>query len=173
MELQSAPYKVKHFCPPNFRDHQYQKQTRLRFPREIVWNFLNRMETFTKGQPFPFRVEFLGDGELPKFEPGVPNMHHGPLMLFVGEVGEMREPEYRDLQYYYGSHALTLRLIRPARLEFWLEEVSENETELTLRVDSYVRNGFGWLWTVFQLGFWSTFPLACRIGIKSLLKQRA
>jgi hypothetical protein len=122
-----------------------------------VWAWLNDPATFVEGQVWPFRVEFVGGG----FEPGVLNVHHGPLMNFAGAIGEVRDPEtgaaYRDLKYFYGSYAISPRLVRPTRLQFWAE-ASDGGTLVTLQVDSFARSFFMKPWDLAQRGFWSRFP---------------
>ena len=117
----------------------------------------NSPETFTDSQIFPFRVEFVApDGGEDNFRTGVHCIHHGPLMSFAGIIGEIRSPEYRDLQYFYGSYALSFRVIRPKRLQFWLEE-TDLGTKVTVGVSSLVRNGWHAVWTIGQTLFWPSF----------------
>ncbi|WP_119069072.1 hypothetical protein [Rubrobacter indicoceani] len=140
-------------APPNFVAHAYEKVFVTRHPVGAVWRWLDDPATFTEGQVWPFRVEFVGGG----FEPGVLNIHHGPFMNFAGVVGEVREREYRDLKYFYGSYALSHRFARPTRLQFWVREVGDG-TEVRLRVDSLVRRRFYGLWDAGQDIFWRRFP---------------
>jgi hypothetical protein len=144
-------------APDGFVEHAYGKTFAVPHPIERVWAWLNDPATFTEGQVWPFRVEFVDGG----FEPGVLNVHHGPLVNFAGAIGEVREPEggvaYRDLKYFYGSYAVSPRLIRPTRLQFWAERSGEG-TAVTLRVDSLVRGPVAGAWTLAQRVFWSRFP---------------
>jgi hypothetical protein len=123
----------------------------------LAW--LNDPATFTEGQVWPYRVEFVDGG----FEPGVLNVHHGPLILFAGAIGEVRSPEdgdgvgFRDLRYFYGSYAISPRLARPTRLRFRAEEL-DGATLVTVRLDSFVRGGFVGPWDYAQRIFWSRFP---------------
>ena len=75
---------------------------------------------------------------------------------------EIREGEYRDLHYFYGSYVLSPRLERPTRLQFWIAEEPgppRAATRVRLRVDSFVRSGrMARLWTRGQRFFWSRFP---------------
>ena len=82
--------------------------------RAEVWAWLCDPATFTDGQIPPFRVEFLRNtsGET-GFAPGVYNAHVGPLMSFSGVLGEIEPEAYRDLQYFYGSYAVSHALFRP------------------------------------------------------------
>lgn len=109
-------------APEGFVGHAYQKTFFVDHPIERVWPWLNDPATFVDGQVWPFRVEFVNGG----FEPGVLNVHHGPFLNAAGVVGEVRgpgdEPAYRELKYFYGSYALSPRLARPTRLQFWTEE---------------------------------------------------
>jgi hypothetical protein len=92
------------------------------------------------------------------FEEGVFNVHHGPLMLFAGVLGRIDAPAYRDLPYCYGSYVLSLRWIRPTRLQFWLEPDGEEATRVRLRVDSVTRGWIAGIWTFVQGLFWRSFP---------------
>lgn len=155
-------------CPPAFREHVFERELTSPHPREAVWSWLNTPETFTKGQIPPFRVEFLHpEGGRPGlFEPGVYNIHHGPLLHLPSVIGEMDAPRYRELRYLYGAYAVSFRLIRPARLDFHLEEFGD-ATRVKLRVTSHVRKGWGWLWNLGQNIFWPGFAFALRRGPKS------
>lgn len=140
-------------APPNFVAHAYEKSFVVEKSVSEVWGWLDDPATFTEGQVWPFRVEFVGGG----FEPGVLNVHHGPLMNFAGVIGEVRDREYRDLKYFYGSYAISPRFARPTRLQFWVREVPSG-TEVRLRVDSLVRRRFYGLWDAGQDIFWRRFP---------------
>ena len=96
------------------------------------------------------------------FEPGVLNVHHGPFLNVAGVIGEVRGPgegsgAYRDLPYFYGSYAISPRLFRPTRLQFWAER-SGRDTAVTLQLDSLVRRPFLRTWDLAQVIFWSRFP---------------
>jgi hypothetical protein len=149
-------------APGSFVHHSYRKRFETPHPVVRVWDWLNDPATFTEGQVWPFRVEFVDGG----FEPGVLNVHHGPLINFAGVIGEVRGPvegraAYRDLKYFYGSYALSLRLFRPTRLQFWAEpapEIGAGVTLVTLQLDSLVRGSFAGAWELSQRAFWSRFP---------------
>jgi len=71
--------------------------------------------------------------------------------------GFERGVAYRDLKYFYGSYAISPRLVQPTRLQFWAEE-STDETLVTLQVDSLVRRPFRHAWSLSQRVYWSRFP---------------
>ena len=64
---------------------------------------------------------------------------------------------YRDLKYFYGSYAISPRLVRPTRLRFWTEQPG-GHTLVTLQVDSLVRRRFVRAWDMSQRLFWGRFP---------------
>lgn len=70
-------------------------------------------------------------------------------------------PAYRDLKYFYGSYAVSPRLIRPTRLQFQAAEtdLEGRDTLVTLRLDSLVRRPFVPLWKHSQRIFWSRFSV--------------
>ena len=70
-----------------------------------VWKKLQRRETFTKGQLFPYRVEFAGASQEGEFSPGELNIHHGPFLSVHGAIGEVTST-YRSLNYFYGTNHL-------------------------------------------------------------------
>lgn len=140
--------------PKGFVVFEYEREF-LYSPGEIdsVWKRLQRRETFTKGQIFPYQVEFVADSQEGDFLPGELNVHHGPLLSVHGVIGEVTE-NYRDLRYFYGSYVLTLRLVRPVQLEFFLEE-----NRLRLKLRSYVRPWFIPIWRFGNFLLWSSFRL--------------
>lgn len=149
--------RVPSGAPSGFVEHAHRYEFSTPHPPDQVWAWLNDPATFTKGQIWPFRVEFVDGG----FEPGVLNVHHGPFLNLAGAIGEVRGVErddaYRDLKYFYGSYAISPRLVRPTRLQFWAEE-SNGGTLVRLRLDSLVRRWFGRTWGRLQSHFWSRFP---------------
>lgn len=149
---------VPNGAPAGFVPHVYQRTFRASHSVDRAWGWLNDPATFVEGQVWPFRVEFVNGG----FEPGVLNVHHGPFMSFAGAIGEVKgpgegQPAYRDLKYFYGSYAISPRLVRPTRLQFWAEETNDG-TEVTLQVDSLVLWRFAQPWDLLQRVFWSRFP---------------
>ena len=158
-------FPVPNGAPRGFVEHVYERSFVVAQPIERVWGWINDPATFTQGQVWPYRVEFVDGG----FEPGVLNVHHGPLLNAAGVIGEVRDPEpgvvaYRDLKYFYGSYALSPRLVRPTRLRFWAAEVSypAGGTRVSLALDSLVRGSFVPIWELSQRIFWSRFPLWMR-----------
>ena len=146
--------------PPHMEEHTHEFSFEIKASRDKVWKWLNRPETFTEGQIPPFRVEFYSPDpdNIPNgFHEGVLNVHHGPLMNFAGVLTKIEKPFYRDLQYYYGSYALTMRWIRPFRLEFWLDESDENKTILKCRISSYIKPSMRGFWSTAQKYFWARF----------------
>lgn len=146
--------QVPNGAPAGFVPHAYSKVFRTPHGIERVWAW----PTFTEGQVWPYQVEFVDRS----FEPGVLNVHHGPFLNVAGIIGEVRDLEegraaFRDLQYFYGSYAISPRLFRPTRLRFWAEE-SGGGTTVTLQLDCLARRPFARSWSVAQGIFWSRFP---------------
>jgi hypothetical protein len=158
-----------HPKPPGFRYHRFEKSFRVAFPAAAVFQWLNDPATFTDTQIWPFRVEFLParPGGPADFTEGVFTTHHGPLLNLPSVVGEVRPNAYRDLRYLYGAYALSLRIIRPVRLQFWLQETSAGQTEVRLALDSYVRPGWAGFWEWAQGLFWRSFPAWMRRSLKA------
>lgn len=161
--------------PDKFEQHKFERLFHIPRPRTEVWRLLNDPKTFTTGQFFPYRVEFVDQSGSKRagFKPGTQTLHHGPLINFAGVIGEMRDQEYRDLQYYYGSYIFSLRLLRPTRLEFYFAAPTPSTTLLTLRVSSLIRRPFGPIWTAIQMVFWSQFGWNIRLwlAITKLFKR--
>lgn len=139
-------------CPSAFVEHTFEKTFQFGSGEiQRVWNNLNKRETFCKGQPFPYKVEFESGLDTGEFKSGELNIHHGPLLSVHGEIGEISN-NYRDLSYFYGSYVLSFRLVRPVRLEFFREGVS-----LRVRLTSYVKPWFKTLWEKGNSFFWNFF----------------
>ena len=151
--------------PPGFRDHVFERSWTFRQSQAHIWGWLNDPATFTRWQLPPFRVEFLETDGKTGFETGVLNAHHGPLMSFHGVIGEVRPPEYRDLRYSYGSYAISMRLVRPTRLQFFFEEQEDGRCRLKLRLNTQVRRWMGPVWSATNSFFWWSFGLSARMAL--------
>ncbi len=146
--------------PERFQDHQFNLSFEINQPREKIWSWLNRMETFTDTQIPPYKVEFYSPDPktIPNgFHEGVLNIHHGPFINFAGVMGKVEENTYRDLQYFHGSYAFSLRWIRPYRLEFWLEDGDNATSRVKMRLSSWVKPWIAKLWHSMQKRFWGRF----------------
>ncbi len=142
-------------CPEGFVDHVYERD--FHYPVDkisSVWKKLQRRETFTKGQLFPYRVEFAASSQEGEFLPGELNIHHGPFLGVHGAVGEVTD-SYRSLEYFYGSYVGSFRLVRPVRLEFFREG-----SDLKLKLKVYVRPWFRPLWRLCNFILWSGFRVS-------------
>ncbi len=161
-EAAGGPRRTAPQAPaPGFEEHAFEKSFVVSAPRERCWAWLENPATFTEGQVWPYRVEFVScDSRPPGFHEGGLNIHHGPFLHLPAVLGEIREGEYRDLLYFYGSYVISPRLLRPTRLRFWVSDEAPpgGGTEVRLRLDSYVRRGFAGIWTAGQRVFWSRFP---------------
>jgi hypothetical protein len=121
-----------------------------------IWMALQRRETFTKGQLFPYRVEFAANAQEGEFLPGELNIHHGPLLSVHGAIGEVT-PHYRSLNYYYGSYVFSFRLVRPVQLEFF-----QNGDRISLKLNAYIRPWFRPVWRLCNFILWSAFQFSFR-----------
>lgn len=157
--------------PAGFVTSIYEHDWRIERPRSEVWAWLCDPSTFTDGQIPPFRVEFLtnaaGDTG---FTEGVYNSHVGPLMSFSGVLGTIEAESYRDLQYCYGSYAVSHALFRPTRLQFWLDDAPDSTLErpttlLHLQLDAYVRASATGIWNRAMRVFWKRFGSWCERAI--------
>jgi hypothetical protein len=119
-----------------------------------VWKKIQRRETFTKGQLFPYRVEFAAKSQEGDFLPGELNIHHGPFLGVHGAVGEVTD-SYRSLEYFYGSYVMSFRLVRPVCLEFFREG-----SGLKLKLKVYIRPWFRPVWRLCNFILWSGFRLS-------------
>lgn len=128
----------------------------LDFPKEemeLLWNRLNKRETFCQGQPFPYRVEFETGMIEGDFTEGELNIHHGPLLSVHGAIGDVAS-NYRSLYYFYGSYVLSFRLVRPTLLEFSRNEAND---QLTVKLTVFIKPWFESLWNFGNGLFWSFF----------------
>ena len=134
--------------PAGFVRTVYEHQWKISRSRSAVWSWLCDPSTFVDGQLPPFRVEFLTNpaGES-GFAEGVYNAHVGPFMSFSGVLGTIEPERYRDLQYFYGSYAVSHALFRPTRLQFWVDDGSDpGTTLLQLRLEADVRRRAEKIW---------------------------
>lgn len=153
--------------PKDFVRNTYDHEWEIARPRSAVWSWLCDPSTFTDGQIPPFRVEFLRNaaGET-GFAEGVYNAHVGPLMSFAGVLGVIEPERYRDLQYFYGSYALSHALFRPTRLQFWLDDGPADDTTLMrLQLDTDVRRRAEGAWVKGMKIFWRRFGSWCERDI--------
>ncbi|WMN10985.1 hypothetical protein QYS49_36725 [Marivirga salinae] len=142
--------------PIKFKTHIFTKEYESPYQESQIWDWLNDPKTFTDNQVWPFRVEFLrNENQEHDFEEGVLNIHHGPMLSLAGEIGEITS-HYRDLQYFYGSYAISFRIIRPFRLEFRTED-KEDKRIVRVQLSSYVAPSFYKIWNWSQSIFWSRF----------------
>ncbi|MAD19333.1 MAG: hypothetical protein CMJ52_03820 [Planctomycetaceae bacterium] len=157
-------------CPPRFQRHRYRHAFEIEGAWRAVWNWLMTPDTFTKGQPWPYRVEFLETsgpegGVARGFEVGALNAHHGPFMNFCGVVSRVEvldDRAERDIEYAYGAYFLAFRLVRPVGLRVSVDGISESRCRVEVQVDSYVRPWTAGLWTLAQRCFWPGFGLSLR-----------
>ncbi len=144
--------------PPRYKDHVHKFSFEIPHNPSKVWEWLNDPGTFTKNQVWPFKVEFYSPqpDQVPVgFNEGVLTNHSGPFVNFAGKLTSINS-DYRDLQYYYGSYAISFNLIRPYRLEFWTEE-NASSTTLTCAISCYVKPGIYKFWDTAQKLFWKRF----------------
>ncbi len=156
-----------HAPPPGFVRHVYDHRWQIGRSRSSVWSWLCDPATFTDGQIPPFRVEFLTNaaGET-GFAEGVYNAHVGPFMSFSGVLGVIEPERYRDLQYFYGSYAISHALFRPTRLQFWLADGTDaGTTVLQLQLDTDVRRRAERAWARGMNLFWRRFGSWCERDI--------
>ena len=123
--------------------------------KKIVWEWLSRKDTFTKGQIPPYRVEFFDDGD-PFFHEGSYNNHHGPFLHLPAYVTEMKDEEFREMRYLYGSYVLGFGMIRPTALKIFLEE-SNDQTKVVVELHAYVRPIIKKIWESTNHFFWKRF----------------
>lgn len=139
-------------APPGWRAHTHVQRFTSPAPRERMWAWLADPATFTDTQIPPWRVEFLGGG----FAEGVVTTHHGPLLHLPGVIGEVREGEYRDLQYLYGAYAVSFRLLRPTRLQMRVDDAPDG-CRVEVQIDALVHPRLVRPWALSQRLFWRRF----------------
>ncbi|WKV11537.1 hypothetical protein [Marivirga harenae] len=161
--------KTTNIKPKGFKAHLFTKEYESKYSEEQIWKWLNNPNTFIKSQVWPFKVEFLRSADQAHdFVTGVLNNHHGPGLSLAGKIGEIT-PHYRDLEYFYGSYALSFRLVRPFRLEFWTDDKGDKRI-VRVQLSCFVHNGFFNIWSWSQNIFWKRFGKKMNQGIKKLLK---
>ena len=161
-----------HKPPPGFVRHVYGQNIDIARPRAAVWAWLCDPATFVDGQLWPYRVEFLTNAEGETgFADGVYNAHVGPFMSFSGVLGDIEPERYRDLQYFYGSYAISHALFRPTRLQFWLEDgAADGTTVLHLQIDSFVRGRATGVWDKTLELFWRRFGRWCERAVPAVTR---
>ena len=143
-----------HSIPKNFILDEF--ETNFSYSEESVnsvWNRLNQRETFTKGQLFPYKVEFDATSQEGKMCPGELNIHHGPFLSVHGAIGEVTD-HYRSLNYFYGSYVFSFRLVRPIQLEFFRDN---NIIKVKFKV--HVRPWFRPVWHLINFVLWTFFRI--------------
>ena len=159
--------------PPGFNIHSYSFEVSVTASEQSVWKWLNDTKTFTDTQVWPYRVEFYSpDPEsIPNgFHEGVVTNHTGPFVNFAGVLTSI-QPQYRDLQYYYGSYAISFRLVRPFRLEF-STRLDGEQVIITCTISSYVKPGFYKTWDSLNRQFWKRFKRWSRKSIEKIEKAQ-
>ena len=154
--------------PTAYEEHTFERTCSVPCAVEDCWEWLCDPATFTDGQIWPYRVEFVGGG----FDVGALCNHSGPFIHFPGVITEVEEERYRDLQYLYGAYVFSFRWIRPTRLEFWLEAHGDAETEVRLRVTSFVKPWIATPWSFAQRFFWTSFQGWLRGGARKKARVR-
>ena len=142
-------------CPKGFVSSRVAVQGYSPHSIEDTWTWLNKKETFTKGQIPPYRVEFVSstaDKEA-VFEEGCYNNHHGPFLHLPAQITVMQSCEYREMQYLYGSYVFSFRLIRPTALKFYLAP-QENGCDVEVILESQVRPFLRGIWESSNRFFW-------------------
>ena len=142
-------------APQGFIVDEYEREFHFSEEKiDAVWKKLQRRETFTKGQIFPYRVEFASPSQEGEFLPGELNIHHGPFLSVHGAIGEVTS-SYRGLHYFYGSYVLSFRFIRPIELEFFREQ-----SKIKLKLKVFIRPWLRPLWRLMNFMMWSSFRLS-------------
>lgn len=159
----TRPRPGHHPRAPGFVEHVCESSFRIRAPWPRVWGWLETPATFADGQVWPFRVEFPPNHPSGPagFEEGAFSNHHGPLLNLPGRLDTIFEGDdraYRSLEYLYGSFVVSLRFVRPTRLEFWVDGESDATTRVRLRLSSDVRPLLETGWGSVQRVFWRRFP---------------
>ena len=142
-------------CPSSFVTSLVRVEGITSQEKKVIWEWLSRKDTFTKGQLPPYRVEFFDD-EDPFFHEGTYNNHHGPFLHLPAYVTEMKAEEFREMRYLYGSYVLGFGIIRPTALKIFLEESNE-KTKVVVELHAHVRPIMKKLWESMNRFFWNRF----------------
>ncbi len=143
------------FPPKGFIVHEFNRDFHASDEKlQLFWNKLLKRETFTRGQIFPYRVEFSENAQAGNMISGELNIHHGPFLSAHGAVGEISK-NYRNLNYFYGSYVLSFRLIRLVQLEFFKEDQF-----IKLKFKVYLRPWFAPVWEFSNRILWSFFGMS-------------
>lgn len=159
--------------PPGFKNNVFIFSFSIPADEPTVWKWLNDTKTFTDTQYWPYKVEFYSPdpAKIPNgFNQGILTNHHGPFINFAGKLMTVEDNHYRDLQYTYGSYALSFRIIRPYRLEFKTEE-EDGVTTITGTVSTYVKPAWDNFWTSMQKIFWARFQKWATKSITKLERE--
>lgn len=150
-----SPVNQQISAPQGFVTYVFERDFHFDEKRiKSIWTKLQRRETFTQGQLFPYRVEFSASSQAGEFLPGELNIHHGPLLSVHGAIGEINS-SYRSLNYFYGSYVISFRLVRPVSLEFFREVGS-----MKVRLTSHIRPWFKPLWQLGNQILWFGFKFS-------------
>lgn len=164
---------IKQPQPPGFKEHTYKFTFQFEGKESHVWQWLNDTRTFTDTQVWPWKVEFYSPDpdKIPNgFHQGVLTNHFGPFINLAGELTEINNGKYRDLQYFYGSYVISFRWIRPCRLEFGTEQEGDI-IYVTGVLKSYVKSSVSGMWTTFQKIFWHRFGNWAKKSIGDISKE--
>ena len=142
-------------CPKSFVASLVRVEGTTSREKKLIWDWLSRKETFTKGQIPPYRVEFFDEDD-PFFHEGTYNNHHGPFLHLPAYVSEMKEEEFREMRYLYGSYVLGFGIIRPTALKIFLEESNE-QTKVVVELHAHVRPIIKKMWERLNHFFWHRF----------------
>jgi hypothetical protein len=144
---------------------------------QTVADYLNRTQTFTQGQIPPYRVEFIDPQthlRTERFEVGILTNHFGPLLNLPGKITQIEGSRYRELVYGYGSYAISNRLFRPEKLQFWFDpDPSGAKTKVHLRLTTSCRWGWKWLWRLGMWSFWPSFVAGMKLWSRLSAKSSA
>ena len=165
--LSRAPQNIigENTMTQDFNTDQFEMLFTVKAREDSVAQYLNKTETFTRGQIPPYRVEFIDPQthrETNRFEEGVLTNHFGPMLNLPGRIMRIDGSRYRDLIYSYGAYAISNRLFRPTRLEFWFES-QNSDTQVRLRLTTACRHGWKWLWRLGMYSFWPSFVCGLKL----------